>query len=102
MPAPQIPSKREFIWQPEDFGLRRADVAALRVDGPAESAAVILSVINGSHGPARDITVLNAAAALWTARKDPSPQACAAIAAEAIDAGAARELLARLARMTNA
>ena len=38
----------------------------------------------------------NAAAALWTAEKAASPAACAVLAAEAIDSGAARDLLARL------
>jgi anthranilate phosphoribosyltransferase len=94
-------SVREFTWQPEDFGLRRAEMASLRVEGPEQSATVIRSVLDGQRGPARDITVLNTAAALWTAGKDPSPQGCAAFAAEAIDGGAARELLGQLARMTS-
>ncbi len=93
---------REFTWHPEDFGLRRADMASLRVEGPEQSAAVIRGVLGGERGAARDITVLNAAAALWTAGKDESPRRCAELAAMAIDSGAAQELLARLARMTDA
>jgi anthranilate phosphoribosyltransferase len=91
---------REFTWQPEDFGLRRSDMAALRVEGPEQSAAVIRAVLDGQPGPARDITVLNSAAALWTAGKDESPRRCAELAAVAIDSGAARELLARLTETT--
>ena len=60
------------------------------------------AVLAGERGPARDITVLNAAAALWTAGKDASPRRCAELAAAAIDSGAAQELLARLGRMTQA
>ena len=91
-----MPSPREFTWQPEDFGLRRADMASLRVEGPEQSAAVIRSVLEGTPGPARDISVLNAAAALWTAGKEESLEKCAGLAADAVDSGAARDLLAQL------
>jgi anthranilate phosphoribosyltransferase len=90
-----------FTWTPEHFGIERQNIAALEVEGPSQSAEAIRSVLAGSAGPARDIVVLNAAAALWTAGKADSPSACAALAAAAIDRGAARELLARLAEMTN-
>ncbi len=90
----------QFTWHPEDFGLPRADLSSLRVEGPEQSAAVVRAVLAGEPGPARDITVLNAAAALWTAGKDAAPRRCAELAAAAIDSGAAQNLLARLARMT--
>jgi anthranilate phosphoribosyltransferase len=100
-PQTARPYMREFTWQPEDFGIDRSAMGALRVEGPEQSAAVIRAVLEGAAGPAREITVLNAAAALWTAGKDSSPARCAETAAEAINSGAAKELLARLARMTN-
>ena len=90
-----------FTWQPEDFGVPRSDLASLSVEGPEQSAAVIRLVLAGERGPARDITVLNAAAALWTAGKASSPRECAKLAAEAIDRGAAKDLLARWAKMTS-
>jgi anthranilate phosphoribosyltransferase len=91
-------SLRRFAWQPEDFGLETAAHDSLRVAGPEESAAIIRRVLDGELGPARDIVVLNAAAALWTAGVDPSPRACAQQAARAIDRGAAQELLAAWAK----
>jgi anthranilate phosphoribosyltransferase len=53
-------------------------------------------ILKGESGPPRDIVVLNAAAALWTAGKTDTPAAAAGLAARAIDTGAARELLTRL------
>ena len=90
----------EFTWTPADFGLPESDLAGIRVSGPAESAAMIRGVLAGRGGPARDIVVANAAAALWTAGRHRSTEACAQQAAEAIRSGAAGGLLARLVEMT--
>jgi anthranilate phosphoribosyltransferase len=86
----------QFRWTPADFGMNAIALTSIKVSGPEESAAMIRAVLGGERGPARDIVMANAAAALWTAEKAASPAACAALAAEAIDSGAARELLARL------
>jgi anthranilate phosphoribosyltransferase len=94
-------SLRRFTWQPEDFGLDRADTDSMKVSGPGESAVVIRRVLDGDLGPERDIVVLNAAAALWTAGVDPSPRECARHAARAIDRGAAQELLAAWAELSH-
>jgi anthranilate phosphoribosyltransferase len=93
---------RQFDWTPADFGLRPAGRETMLVEGPEQSAALIRDVFDGQTGPPREIVVANAAAALWTAGRDDSLLACAGKAAEAIDSGAARELLARLAERTNA
>jgi anthranilate phosphoribosyltransferase len=68
---------------------------SLRVCGADDSAAIIRRVIDGAGGPPRDIVVLNAAAALWTAGVDPSLVTCAERVAETIDRGAAKRLLER-------
>jgi anthranilate phosphoribosyltransferase len=92
---------RELTWTPEDFGLQRSPLDTLIVDGPAESAAMIRSVFEGAAGPARDIVIANAAAAMWTAGKSDSLDESARLAVAAIDSGAARDLLARLVESTN-
>lgn len=92
----------EFTLSPEDFGLRQADLDAACVDGPAASAAIIRGVLAGAAGPARDVVLLNAAAALWLAGKADTLPGGVRLAAEAVDTGAARELLARLVERTNA
>ena len=90
-----------FRWQPEDFGMRREHLDALAADNPDDSAALIRAVLAGETGPPRDITILNAAAALWTSGVERSLTACARRAADAIESGAARELLVKLAQRTN-
>ncbi len=92
---------RHFQWTPADFGLPVAALTTMQVAGPQESAAIIRDILRGRAGPPRDIVVINAAAALWIAGQDPSTQSCARLAAEAIDSGAAAELLARLVTQTN-
>ncbi len=93
---------RELTWTPETFGLQTLPLDALIVDDPAASAAMIRSVLDGNPGPARDIVVANAAAALWTAGKSDSLEQCAGMAAAALDDGRARELLQRLTAVTSA
>ena len=95
-------SLRDFVWTPGDFGLEPSSLDAIRIDGPPSSAAMIRAVLDGEPGPARDIVVLNAAAALWIAGLADQPLAAAQLAAQAIDTGAARDLLARLVERTSA
>ena len=93
--------RSELRWSPGDFGMSTSRLDSLLVDGPKQSAAMIVQVLGGQRGPAFDIVVINAAAALWTARKAASPMQCAELAEWAIESGAARELLARLVERTN-
>ncbi len=88
---------REYAWQPETFGIASGDMTALQVDGPQASAEMIRGVLDGQAGPHREIVLLNSAASLWIAGEDPSPTACRQRAADAIDRGDARRLLADLA-----
>lgn len=87
---------REFEWGPSDFGFEPVDRASLLVDGPEESAAVIRGILEDRPGPPRDIVVVNAAAAIWTAGKASTPCEACEIAAETIRSGAAAGLLAKL------
>jgi len=92
---------RELQWRPADFGLDESPLDSLKVESAAESATIIRRVVEGESGPMRDIVVLNAAAALWTASVDDSPESCAALAAAAIERGDAQRLLAQLVEFTN-
>jgi anthranilate phosphoribosyltransferase len=87
---------RHFDWTPDDFGLESAGPETMQVTGPEQSAAIIRDILDNRPGPPRDIVIANAAAALWTAGRDPSLLKCAQLAAETLASGAARELLARL------
>lgn len=92
---------RRFEWAPSDFGLDQSPRDSLLVAGPEQSAAVIRDILDGRAGPPRDVVVANSAAALWTVGRHDSLLACAGLAAEAIQSGGARDLLARLVERTN-
>ena len=62
----------QFEWRPADFGLESASRDSMIVSGPAESAEVIRAILAGHRGPARNIVVANAAAAIWTVGRSPS------------------------------
>ena len=87
---------------PEDFALERAKMDDLLVDSPEQSAAVIRGVLGGRKGPARDIVVLNAAAALVVADLADSIPAGMKLAADAIDQGAATRAMDKLIELSNA
>ncbi len=92
----------EFCWQPADFGLSTStDRASLSVQSPAESAAIIRRALQNEAGPPREIVILNAAAALWTAEYATELTACAAAAEQAIVSGAAQEMLQRLVEVSH-
>ncbi|HEY2840878.1 MAG TPA: anthranilate phosphoribosyltransferase [Pirellulales bacterium] len=88
---------RDFIWRPADFGVDEASLDELRIETAEESAAAIRAVLANQPGPRRDVVVINAGAALWTAGKAETLAAAAEMAATAIASGAAAELLSRLA-----
>ena len=58
---------REYDIHPEDFGLPMASVRQLQVDDPEASRQRVMSVLDDEPGPARDIVLLNAGAAIYTA-----------------------------------
>jgi len=90
-----------LTWRPADFGLAPIDRTTLLVDGPESSAAMIRSILAGEPGPARDIVLANAATALWLVGQAPDLKSGVALAASAIDTGAARDLLTRLAELSH-
>jgi len=92
----------EFSWTPADFGLAIAEPDEMLVADANDSASLIRAVLDGRPGPPRDIVVLNAAAGLWVAGAEANPHDCAALAAQAIDSGAAGQLLDQLAKLSQA
>lgn len=76
---------------PEQFGIARGDTAALAVDSAAQSLAMMNEVLDGRPGPAHDIVVLNAGAAIYVAGLTETLEQGMARAAEVIASGAARE-----------
>ena len=91
----------DFTWTPEDFGIARQSLDGLAVDSPAASAAIVRQILDGIHGPARDLVLLNAAAGLIAFGKTDDPKPPPPSAAAAIDSGAAETLLVRLAKRSH-
>ncbi len=91
---------RRFSIRPEDFGIRRSSIAALKVEDAAASLAVIRGVLEDQSGPARDIVLLNAGAAIYTAGLADNLQAGIDKAERAISSGEARNRLDRLVILT--
>jgi anthranilate phosphoribosyltransferase len=85
---------------PEQFGLARCDAAKLRVETAAESAKVIRAILDGQKGPARDIVLLNAAAAIYVGGAAKSIADGLTKAAQSVDSGAAAKVLAKLVAVT--
>ena len=92
---------RRFTVTPEEFGVARAPLESIRGGTPAENAVLIRRVLDGEDGPARDIVVVNAAAALVAAGTAADFREGAGLASFVISSGAAREKLAALAAFTN-
>jgi anthranilate phosphoribosyltransferase len=84
---------REFEVEPREFGLPTADLATIRVESPAQSRDMLLGVLDGATGPARDIVLLNAGAALVAAGIAASIGDGVARARAALDGGGARARL---------
>lgn len=92
---------RRFAVTPEDAGLPRADLAALRGGDAEENAAALRALLDGATGAYRDIVLLNAAAALVVADRAADLAEGAALAAAVIDDGRASTALADLVEATN-
>ena len=91
---------REYEVHPEDFGIAMSASRNLKVADAAESRGMLLGVLDGTPGPAREIVALNAAAALYVAGVAVDIAEGLARARQAIDSGAARQALARYVETT--
>ena len=92
----------EYEIAPEDFGLARAPLSALRVDDPQASKAMLLEAIDGRGGPAADVVALNAGAALYAAGVAVSIQDGLARARAEMAKGSPRAKLDQFVALTNA
>jgi anthranilate phosphoribosyltransferase len=84
---------RRFEITPDEINVKNVSLDALLCGSPEDSAASIKALLEGEHGPFRDIVLLNAAAALIVAGKAETLKDGAAIAAASIDDGKARAAL---------
>lgn len=87
---------REYRLDPQQFGLAHDTLIPLRVEDAQASLRLLRQVFAGEPGPARDIVLINAAAALYTAELAEDLHAGLQLARQVIDTGAAAERLEQL------
>ncbi|MGE5774419.1 MAG: anthranilate phosphoribosyltransferase [Hyphomicrobiales bacterium] len=93
---------RTFEVTPEDAGLSPSKPEALRGGDAEQNAKALLDVLKGKPGPFRDVSILNAAAALIVAGKAKDLRQGATLAAKSIETGEAEGRLDRLIAVSNA
>src|SRR6195952_5275585 len=89
-----------FVVEPEDAGLQRAPIEAIRGGDAAFNAAALLAVLQGAPGAYRDTVLLNAAAALIVAGQAGDLREGVSLAADSIASGAAFAALEALRRVS--
>ena len=92
---------RQFEVTPEDAGLARATLDDIKGGDAKANAKAMTEMLGGAAGPIRDIVLLNTAAALIVAERVENLRDGVAMAANAIDTGAARATLNKLIEITN-
>ena len=86
---------------PEQFGMQTGGVDTLGVAGAAASLAMINAVFDDTPGPARDIVLLNAGAAIYVSGVADSLDSGVEMARRALSSGAARRKFQQLIEMSN-
>jgi len=92
---------KRYSVVPEDFGMKRAPLEVIRGGSPQENATLIRRIMEAEPGAARDVVVMNAAAALVVTDQAEDFRSAAELAARAIASGAAKEKLRQLLSFSN-
>jgi anthranilate phosphoribosyltransferase len=90
----------EWFVDPESLGLQRASLEQIAGGEPAENAAVIRAAFEGAEGPARDVILLNAGAAIFVGGQASSLEQGVERARDAVDSGAAAGMLDQVVRQS--
>ena len=92
---------REYTITPEELGLERGDLDAIRITEAEESAATIRGILSGTEqGPDRTIALMNTAGALLVSGVTDDLKAGVTLATEAVDSGKAQAKLNALVEFT--
>jgi len=90
-----------FTLTPEQVGLQRVDVKALRGGDPAQNARALNLLLRGESGAYRDIVLFNASASLMVAGRVNDLREGVEMARQSIDSGAAKAALEKLVEISN-
>lgn len=94
------PEIRTYEVTPEQFGLARGTAADIEGGDVATNVRIIREILYGGNGARRGVVLLNAAAVLYVAGHAPTWADGVALAARALDSGAARHTLDHLVTLT--
>ncbi len=89
-----------FSVSPGELGVEPVPFDSLRAGAPERSAELARSVLAGEKSPERSLTLLNAGAAIYVGGKAGSIADGVIKAAQAIDSGAAEDVLERYVKRT--
>lgn len=91
----------EYTVKPEDFGLKAAAIETIQAQDSAQSREMLISVLDNQPGPALDVVLLNAGAAIYVAGVAESLVQGVEKARAAIESGAAKAKLRELVKFSN-
>jgi anthranilate phosphoribosyltransferase len=91
----------EYTIRPEDFGMKVSAIETIQVENSEQSRAVLQSVLDNQPGPALDIVLLNAGAAIYVSGVVGTLQEGVIRARAAVESGAAKEKLRQLVEITH-
>jgi anthranilate phosphoribosyltransferase len=92
----------QYTLNPTQFGMPVHDVNSIHVESAQHSSDIILGLLSGETGPARDIVLLNAGAAIYVSGLASDLPSGIAQAAQSIDSGAALRKLQQLKALSQA
>ena len=92
---------KDYVIAPEQFGIERSPKEAVAGGNAEENVRYTLDILNGQKGAKRDIVVLNAGAAIYSACCAKTIAEGVEMANEAIDSGRAMQKLEDLKRLSN-
>ena len=91
---------KQFVINPQDYGFRKSSKQEIEGGSAEQNSLIIKSILNGNKDAKRDIVVLNAAAAFYTADKVKDIKSGIKLAEESIDSGEAKSVLGNLVKET--
>lgn len=91
---------RTFYVDPVEYGLHKAQTAALAGGTAEDNARITRQVLQGTKGPCRDVVLINAALGLMAGNRAETIEEGLDLAAKSIDSGAALEKLEELVRFS--
>ena len=92
---------KEYTIRPSEFKLREGHLKDIVVEDAAHSKKMILEILNGKLSASRDISLLNAGAAIYTSGLANDIDSGITIASDMIDQGKAMEKLNQLITLSN-